>query len=210
VRYYGNHFRRMGPRVGALLAAGMLGRWSPVFADSHAGATLLSSPTDGPIEMVQRTGIFRYWYGRFESVPFQAAALRLLDPELSILVVLPDAGHDLRGFVASITTDRLHRWRACLRPCAGSIALPSFARAHGDWLGEAVDSLSAPAPIPGLETGFDMVVDRPFFYAVWDERTDELTFIGVLTDPNYSAALAISDVERGPDSSRPVGTLHLE
>jgi serine protease inhibitor len=202
MQYYGNHFRRMGPRVGALLAAGMLGKWSSAFGGAppvSPAATPGLIPTDAPMQMVQRSGTYRYWHGRFESTPFQAALLPFPDDKLSMLIVLPDAGHDLRSFVASITTERLRSWKGQLRPSAGTIALPSFVRVHGNWLGAAIDSLTVPANMPLLATGhpFDMVIDRPFFYAIWDEGAREFLFIGVLTDPNYSASVAISrDGER--------------
>jgi hypothetical protein len=217
----------------ALLAAGVLGAWPSTSAADPLTSALcaLAAGTQWPAQvspgMVRQTGSYDYLRARSLGTSFQAVRLPIEESRSSLLIVLPDSSARFGSFVAAITTARLERWTAQLKPSLGSIALPRFpsargmgaqgVAAHGMGLSTVQASLGARdcsgSPeefLAGAAWGerslgpgsralrmasaargapeFTMTMDRPFLYAIHDDRTGKFLYVGVLIDPTDSGA----------------------
>jgi len=113
-----------------------------------------------------------------------------------MVIVLPDPGISLRGFVSRITADDVNHWIGQLQTRFGRIALPVVMSTFGDSqlhffqplvMGAGGGTLSATGESIADPQALTMAVDRPFFYAIHDDRTEDLLFIGTLVDPGSSA-----------------------
>ena len=201
-------------RAGARLAAAALGLCvMSRLASGHPGAAdPPATPTAGvadtmPLEMAHWTGSYAYLQGELQGASFQAVRLPYGAGGRSMLIVLPDSSVNFGRFVAAITTRELNRWSGQLRASFGSVSLPKLEVPDGLartplaslGIGAADPAADGPARF-GLDRGFDagldrvlaasrsftMTVDRPFFYAVEDNKTHELLFVGVLMDPKLT------------------------
>ncbi len=176
-------------------------------------------------ELMNQTASFGYYSGS----NFQVVRLPYGQGALSMLIVLPNAGVDLGGFVAGMTPAAIDGWVAALQTETGSIGLPRFTASFGASLPEALTELgmgvafctSPDADFSGIAPGacigdvehktivevdesgtvaagatsvsvvvsavmapqFSMMMNHPFFYAIRDDRTGVLLFVGVLLDP---------------------------
>jgi serine protease inhibitor len=143
-------------------------------------------------DMMHRMGV--YAYGRGDD--FQAARLPFGHDHLSMVIVLPDPGISLRGFVSRISADDVNRWIGQLQTRFGRIALPVAMSTFGDSqiplyrplsVGIGVGASSAMEESITDSHPLAMAADRPFFYAIRDDHSEELLFIGTLVDPGRSA-----------------------
>jgi serine protease inhibitor len=185
---------------GALLAAGTLGiclAGAAVAGDPAPAALNLADPS--PLEMTHWTGSYAYLEGELQGASFQAVRMPYAAGRRSMLIVLPDANVNFGRFVHAITTRELNRWSGQLRSSFGSVSLPKVAVPDGLPARTPLASLEigapeagGPAQLAGANAGFDhafssrpftMTVDHPFFYAIQDNKTHELLFVGVLMDP---------------------------
>jgi serine protease inhibitor len=205
----------IGQSFGTRLAAAALGiclmnglaAGHPGTADPPAPSTAsVADPT--PLEMAHWTGSYAYLQGELQGASFQAVRMPYGAGRRSMLIVLPDSSVNFGRFVAAITTRELNRWSGQLRSSFGSVSLPKLevpdglARTPLFSLGVGApdaDSAAGAAHF-GFDRGFDagldrilassrsftMTVDRPFFYAVEDNKTHELLFVGVLMDPKLT------------------------
>lgn len=178
-----------------LVAAGILGScltgWAtaapPDPASSQAARAALNLADRAPLDMAHWTGSYAYLQGELRGASFQAVRMPYEAGRRSLLIVLPDASVNFGRFVAAVTTEELKHWSGQLRASFGSISLPKAARADG--------SPARTTPLASLGIGaseaafaaagppFTMTVDHPFFYAIEDNKTHELLFVGVLMDP---------------------------
>lgn len=139
-------------------------------------------------DMMHRMGVYAYARG----ADFQAARLLFGQDYMSMVIVLPDPGIDLREFVTRITADDVNTWIGQLRTRFGRISLPRVMSTFGDSQAVLVQTFGRKAGwgIP-TATGqsiadphpLTMAMDRSFFYVIRDDRTEELLFIGTLVDP---------------------------
>jgi serpin B len=143
-------------------------------------------------DMMHRMGVYAYGRG----TDFQAARLPFGQDHLSMVIVLPDPGISLRGFVSRITADDVNSWIGQLQTRFGRIALPVAMSTFGDsqphffqpfGMGAGGGTPSAMGEPIADPQPLTMAVDRPFFYAIRDDRTEEMLFIGTLVDPGSSA-----------------------
>lgn len=206
------------------------GQWTTAFDVSQTAPApfSVSDGTQTSAEMMHQSGSYYYLQGD----NFQAMRLPYGQGRMSMLIVLPDAGTSVAGFVAGITVDQLNGWNAQMSMSTGSIALPRFTATFGSPLNNALTSLGMAvmfqypaADFSGLaprtyvsdvehktvieidETGtvaaaattitvatgavmanqFTMTMDHPFLYAIQDDKTGEILFIGILVDPTSAS-----------------------
>ena len=200
------------------------GQWSrPFDTNSTASAPFtLSNGDQVPCEMMHQMGNYEYLKGS----NFQAIRLPYGQGRLSMLIVLPNTGISLSGFIADITATTLESWIAQFKQSYGTVALPRFTSSYGTSLSTALTSLgmgvafSKRADFSGIapdtylsevahkavvkvdEIGsvaaaatsvvqvtsartaqFTMTIDHPFFYAIRDDKTEQLLFVGALQSP---------------------------
>jgi serine protease inhibitor len=204
------------------------GQWSTSFDPDNTTAApfTLSDGSQTSTEMMHQTGSYAYAAGTLHGSNFQALRMPYGQGRLGMLIILPDAGDNLTGFIAALTIDELNGLITQLSPSTVTVALPRFTASYENSLSGALASmgmgvafgLSADfsALTPGFlvgvvehktvvevdETGtvaaaatgitgptvatqqYTMTMDHPFFYAIQDQRTGELLFIGVLMDPS--------------------------
>lgn len=157
----------------------------------------LNDGTQVLTDMMRRMGNYACLVGS----NFQAVRLPYGQSRLSMLIVLPDAGTSLSLFVADVTAETLNSWIAQLQPWSGSIELPLLMSTFGDSLPPGVTSLDMSTAFSDTFIKVDesttvtignstaeppprtMTMDHPFFYAIRDDVTGELLFIGTLVDP---------------------------
>jgi serine protease inhibitor len=178
--------------VDAVIATALYfkGQWaSAIDIDSTASAIFtLCDGTQVLTDMMHRMGVYAYGRG----ADFQAARLPFGQDHMSMVIVLPDPGVSLRGFVSRITADDVNHWIGQLQTRFGRIALPVVMSTFGDSQPFLFETLGMRAG-GGISSGMGesiadahpltMAVDRSFFYAIRDDRTEELLFIGTLVDP---------------------------
>jgi len=203
------------------------GQWTSGFDPNQTVAQPFTRSDGSPVtsEFMNQTGSFGYYAGN----NFQVLRLPYGQGALSMLIVLPNYGVDIGGFVAAITPAAIDNWVAALQTESGSIALPRFTATFGASLPGALTSLgmggafctSSGADFSGIAPGacisdvehktvievdesgtvaagatsvgigisavgagqFSMTMDHPFFYAIRDDQTRVLLFVGVLMDP---------------------------
>lgn len=169
-----------------LMNGGAAAAGAPAPAGPPPAPAALSIADPLPLEMTHWTGSYAYLQGELQGDAFQAVRMPYGGAgRRSMLIVLPDANVNFGRFVAAITPRELNRWSAQLRSSFGSVSLPKLEVPDGP----------ARTPLASLGTGavfdgtlasarpFTMTVDRPFFYAVQDNQTHELLFVGVQVDP---------------------------
>jgi serine protease inhibitor len=187
-------------RFGALLLAGVLtGLTAQAGAGEYPAPAALGSVEGLPLEMTHRTGSYPYFQGELKGAAFQALKVPYGTGRSSVLIVLPDSSANFGRFVASITTQELNRWTAQLRFSFGSVSFPKLAPVEGLPASTPLASLDidgAAAPASGALAAmnaqferagarpFTMNVNRPFFYAIQDNKTNEFLFVGVLMNPS--------------------------
>jgi serine protease inhibitor len=98
------------------------GQWSrPFDTNSTASAPFtLSNGDQVPCEMMHQRGNYEYLKGS----NFQAIRLPYGQGRLSMLIVLPNTGVSLSGFIADITATTLESWIAQFKQSYGTVALP--------------------------------------------------------------------------------------
>lgn len=189
-------------KFGALLLAGALlsGLAAPAGAGEYPAPAALGTIEGLPLEMTHRTGSYPYFQGELKGATFQALKVPYGTGRSSVLIVLPDSSANFGRFVASITTQELNRWTAQLKFSFGSVSFPKLAPAEGlrattplaslDIDGPAAPDSGALAALnarferAGAVRPFTMNVNRPFFYAIQDNKTNEFLFVGVLMNPS--------------------------
>jgi serine protease inhibitor len=202
------------------------GQWSSTFNPqlTAAGPFTLADGTQTSAQMMQQTTLYPY----FQGANFQAVGLPYGQGRLSMLVVLPEAGVDLAGFVATMTVADIGNWVSQMKPTEVGITLPRFTATYsgslippltnmgmgvalnpnaadfsgicaGAYIADAehetvveVDesgTVAAGATTITIGTtvapslGATVTVNHPFFYAIRDNLTGELLFVGVLMNP---------------------------
>jgi len=170
-----------------LMVGAAVGSGAPAAAGPPAPAAMnLAEPV--PLEMTHWTGSYAYLQGELQGAAFQAVRMPYGAGRRSMLIVLPDASVNFERFVSSITPRELNRWSGQLRSSFGNLSLPKLAVPDGLVRTplDSLDPMSAPLSFDGSLAAarpFNMTVDRPFFYAVQDNKTHELLFVGVQVDP---------------------------
>lgn len=203
------------------------GQWTTAFDPSQTAAApfTLADGSQISIMMMHQSAT----YGYLQGANFQAVRIPYGAGRLSMLVVMPDPGTTLSGFVAGMTAASVTSWEDQLQSGFGSLSLPRFTSSYGASLVQALTSLgmqdafcaSQQASFPGIgltclgdvehktvvdvdETGtvaagattvtlqptavqapqFTIMLDHPFVYAIRDDQTGELLFIGTMTNPS--------------------------
>lgn len=203
------------------------GQWSTEFDPSQTAPAPFSlmDGTQIMVPMMHQSAT----YGYLQGVNFQAVRIPYGQGRLSMLVVMPDAGTSLNGFVAALTPDMLNGWVGQLQTGMGNLSLPKFTATYGASLVQPLTALGMQAAFcsdpqaafPGIglvciqdvehktvvavdESGtvaagatsitvvptavelplFTLTFDHPFLYAIRDDKTGELLFIGTMTNPN--------------------------
>jgi serpin B len=115
------------------------GQWTTAFdpAQTQSEPFTLADGTAASAQMMHETGNFDHLVG----ANFQAVRLPYGQGRLSMLIILPNAGVDFAGFVASLTTDALNGWVSGLQTGNGSIGLPRFTATYGVSLPAALTTL---------------------------------------------------------------------
>jgi serine protease inhibitor len=123
------------------------GEWTSAFNPNETASTPFTL-TDGSqvsCQMMNQTGSFPYLSG----VNFQAVELPYGQTgRLSMLIILPAVGVNLKSFVASITSEELSTWIANLEPTEVGVGLPRFTATYANSLVNALKSL-------GMRAAFD-------------------------------------------------------
>ena len=203
------------------------GQWASPFDPQQTAAAnfTLADGTQTSVQMMQQTTSYPYLQG----TNFQAVSLPYGQGRLSMLAVLPDAGVDLAGFVATTTAADINGWVSQMDSKVVAIALPRFTATYGTPLSTALTTLgmglafeqglanfsgicpnayladaehktvvevdesgTVAAGATTITVGITAVpapdvrltLNRPFFYAIRDNLTGELLFMGVLMSPN--------------------------
>jgi serpin B len=174
-------------------------------------------------KMMHQSGHYDY----FKGDSFQAVRLPYGAKRMSMILLLPDTGTDLNGFLATITPDNWNAWITKLQDAPGEVALPRFTSDYSAALKEPLTKLgmgiafdpnhadftnladgayiafvqhktfvevneegTEAAAATGVGVGatairppFHMTLDHPFFYAIRDDKTGAILFLGVLLEP---------------------------
>jgi serpin B len=202
------------------------GQWASEFpvAQTAPGPFALADGTQTSVPMMQQTTVLPYVHG----TNFQAVNLLYGQGRLSMLIVLPDTGVDLAGFVAAMTPSDIDTWVSEMSTVLTiNLSLPRFTTSFSSSLKSALTALGMGIAFepgqgnlsgiyPGAfisdvehktvvqvdETGtvaagatsvgigttavqepVNLVVNHPFFYAIRDNTTGDLLFVGVLVNP---------------------------
>jgi serine protease inhibitor len=116
------------------------GSWTTAFNPNLTTAApfTLTDGTEVSCQMMNQAGSFPYLSG----AAFQAVELPYGQTNrLSMLIILPAVGVNLRSFVANMTNQELSRWIADLEPTQVSIGLPRFTANYASSLISALTSL---------------------------------------------------------------------
>jgi serine protease inhibitor len=116
------------------------GSWTTAFNPNLTTAApfTLTDGTEVSCQMMNQAGRFPYLSG----AAFQAVELPYGQTNrLSMLIILPAVGVNLRSFVANMTNQELSRWIADLEPTQVSIGLPRFTANYASSLISALTSL---------------------------------------------------------------------
>jgi serpin B len=202
------------------------GQWSTEFDPSQTAAApfTLTDGTQVSVPMMHQSAN----YGYLQGANFQAVRIPYGQGRMSMLVVMPDAGTSLNGFVASLTPAMLTSWEGQLQTGMGNLSMPKFTATFGASLVQPLTTLGMQAAFcsdpmasfPGIglvciqdvehktvvevdESGtvaagattvtivptavevplFNLTLDHPFLYAIRDDKTGELLFIGTMMNP---------------------------
>ena len=203
------------------------GQWTTTFDPSRTAPApfTLMDGTQVSVPTMHQSAI----YGYLQGANFQAVRIPYGAGRLSMLVVMPDAGTSLAGFVAGLTPDILNGWVGQLQTGYGNLSMPKFTTTYGASLVQPLTTLGMQAAFcadpqasfPGIglvciqdvehktvvevdESGtvaagattvtitttavqmpqFTVTLDHPFLYAIRDDTTGELLFIGTLMNPS--------------------------
>ncbi len=204
------------------------GEWSSAFDPAMTTAAPFSviNGAQTTAQLMHQTGLFGYAAGTLHNAAFQALRLPYGKGRFSLLLVLPQAGVDVAGFVGQLTAADVNGLVAQLQTDLVAVALPKFKASYGASLTTALTGLGmglafgpaadfsalAPGFRPNVvqhqtvievdETGtvatgatgggettavpqsVTMTLDHPFFYAIRDDSTGLLPFVGVLMNPS--------------------------
>ncbi|MDB6013931.1 MAG: serpin [Gammaproteobacteria bacterium] len=202
------------------------GQWASEFpvAQTASGPFVLADGTQTSAPMMQQATVLPYVHG----TNFQAVNLLYGQGRLSMLIVLPDTGVDLGGFVAAMTPSDIDTWVSEMSTVLTiNLSLPRFTTSFSSSLKSALTTLgmgiafepgqgnlsgiypgafisdvehktvvqvdetgtvAAAATSVGIGTTamqepVNLVVNHPFFYAIRDNTTGDLLFVGVLMNP---------------------------
>ena len=139
------------------------GEWTTAFNpnDTAAAPFTLTDGSQVSCQMMNQTGSFPHLWG----ADFQAAELPYGQTgRLSMLIILPAVGVDLRSFVASMTREELSTWIAELEPAQVSLGLPRFTATYGSSLVKGLTSLGMGVAFSPLTADFTGLASGPGVY----------------------------------------------
>ena len=118
----------------------------------------------------------------FHGTNFQAVNLPYGQGRLSMFIVLPDTGVDLSSFVAAF--DPVQGNLSGIYPGAFISDVEHKTVVEVNETGTvAAGATSVGISISAMQDPVNLTVNHPFFYAIRDNTTGDLLFVGVLMNP---------------------------
>jgi serine protease inhibitor len=128
--------------------------------------------------------------GYLQGTNFQALRLQYGQGRMSMLIVLPDPSISLGSFVSDISADTLNGWVAQAsfpgigQACISDVEHKTVVEVDETGTVAAGATTITVGPTAVSAPMFTITLNHPFHYAIRDDQTGELLFIGTLMNPS--------------------------